>query len=165
MTDSKGRTVNFKNTIIIMTSNLGSDLIRQNMETINDQNHDEVIDKTKNAVINLLKNTIRPEFLNRIDETVIFTPLTRAEIAEVVKIQLAGINKVLKDQNIELVLTDKALNWVADMGYDPEFGARPVKRVIQKEILNNLATELISGKIGKKPQIIVDEKDGEITFE
>lgn len=165
LTDSKGRTVNFKNTIIIMTSNLGSDLIRQNMETINDQNHDEVIDKTKNAVINLLKNTIRPEFLNRIDETVIFTPLTRAEIAEVVKIQLAGINKVLKDQNIELVLTDKALNWVADMGYDPEFGARPVKRVIQKEILNNLATELISGKIGKKPQIIVDEKDGEITFE
>ncbi len=165
LTDSKGRTVNFKNTIIIMTSNLGSDLIRQNMETINDQNHDEVIDKTKNAVINLLKNTIRPEFLNRIDETVIFTPLTKAEIAEVVKIQLAGINKVLKDQNIELVLTDKALNWVADMGYDPEFGARPVKRVIQKEILNNLATELISGKIGKKPQIIVDEKDGEITFE
>ncbi|MBR4676396.1 MAG: ATP-dependent chaperone ClpB, partial [Bacteroidales bacterium] len=155
LTDSKGRTVNFKNTIIIMTSNLGSDLIRQNMETINDQNHDEVIDKTKNAVINLLKNTIRPEFLNRIDETVIFTPLTKAEIAEVVKIQLAGINKVLKDQNIELVLTDKALNWVADMGYDPEFGARPVKRVIQKEILNNLATELISGKIGKKPQIIV----------
>lgn len=165
LTDSKGRTVNFKNTIIIMTSNLGSDLIRQNMETINDQNHDEVIDKTKNAVINLLKNTIRPEFLNRIDETVIFTPLTKAEIAEVVKIQLAGINKVLKDQNIELVLTDKALNWVADMGYDPEFGARPVKRVIQKEILNNLATELISGKIGKKPQIIVDEKDGKITFE
>ena len=165
LTDSKGRTVNFKNTIIIMTSNLGSDLIRQNMETINDQNHDEVINKTKNAVINLLKNTIRPEFLNRIDETVIFTPLTKAEIAEVVKIQLAGINKVLKDQNIELVLTDKALNWVADMGYDPEFGARPVKRVIQKEILNNLATELISGKIGKKPQIIVDEKDGEITFE
>ena len=165
LTDSKGRTVNFKNTIIIMTSNLGSDLIRQNMETINDQNHDEVIDKTKNAVINLLKNTIRPEFLNRIDETVIFTPLTRAEIAEVVKIQLAGINKVLKDQNIELVLTDKALNWVADMGYDPEFGARPVKRVIQKEILNNLATELISGRIGKKPQIVVDEKDGEITFE
>lgn len=165
LTDSKGRTVNFKNTIIIMTSNLGSDLIRQNMETINDQNHDEVIDKTKNAVINLLKNTIRPEFLNRIDETVIFTPLTRAEIAEVVKIQLAGINKVLKDQNIELVLTDKALNWVADMGYDPEFGARPVKRVIQKEILNNLATELISGKIGKKPQILVDEKDGKITFE
>ena len=100
LTDSKGRTVNFKNTIIIMTSNLGSDLIRQNMETINDQNHDEVIDKTKNAVINLLKNTIRPEFLNRIDETVIFTPLTKAEIAEVVKIQLAGINKVLKDQNI-----------------------------------------------------------------
>ena len=165
LTDSKGRTVNFKNTIIIMTSNLGSDLIRQNMETINEQNHDEVIDKTKNAVINLLKNTIRPEFLNRIDETVIFTPLTRAEIAEVVKIQLAGVNKVLKDQNIELVLTDKALNWVADKGYDPEFGARPVKRVIQKEILNNLATELISGKIGKKPQIVVDEKDGKITFE
>ncbi|MBQ3688628.1 MAG: AAA family ATPase, partial [Bacteroidales bacterium] len=163
--DSKGRTVNFKNTIIIMTSNLGSDLIRQNMETINDQNHDEVIDKTKNAVINLLKNTIRPEFLNRIDETVIFTPLTRAEIAEVVKIQLAGINKVLKDQNIELVLTDKALNWVADMGYDPEFGARPVKRVIQKEILNNLATELISGKIGKKPQIIVKVENGMIAFE
>jgi ATP-dependent Clp protease ATP-binding subunit ClpB len=165
LTDSKGRTVNFKNTIIIMTSNLGSDLIRQNMETINEQNHDEVMEKTKNQVITLLKNTIRPEFLNRIDETVIFSPLSRDEIGEVVKIQLAGVNKVLKDQNIELVLSDEALKWVSDLGYDPEFGARPVKRVIQKEILNKLATELISGRIGKKPQIHVGVKDGEITFE
>jgi ATP-dependent Clp protease ATP-binding subunit ClpB len=165
LTDSKGRTVNFKNTIIIMTSNLGSDLIRQNMETINEQNHDEVMEKTKNQVITLLKNTIRPEFLNRIDETVIFSPLSRDEIGEVVKIQLAGVNKVLKDQNIELVLSDEALKWVSDLGYDPEFGARPVKRVIQKEILNKLATELISGRIGKKPQIHVGVKNGEITFE
>ncbi len=165
LTDSKGRTVNFKNTIIIMTSNLGSDLIRQNMEKINENNRNEVIEKTKNEVFGLLKNTIRPEFLNRIDETVIFTPLSRQEISEVVNIQLRSINKVLKDQNIELVLTDEALNFVADLGYDPEFGARPVKRVIQKEILNKLATELISGKIGKKPKITVKVLNNEIAFE
>jgi len=165
LTDSKGRTVNFKNTIIIMTSNLGSDLIRQNMEKINENNRNEVIEKTKNEVFGLLKNTIRPEFLNRIDETVIFTPLSRQEISEVVNIQLRSINKVLKDQNIELVLTDEALNFVADLGFDPEFGARPVKRVIQKEILNKLATELISGKIGKKPKITVKVLNNEIAFE
>ncbi|MBR4265089.1 MAG: ATP-dependent chaperone ClpB [Bacteroidales bacterium] len=165
LTDSKGRTVNFKNTIIIMTSNLGSEIIRQNLETINKENHDEVISKTKNMVMNLLKNTIRPEFLNRIDETIIFEPLTREQIADIVKIQMKGINKTLSEQNIEIVLTDEALNWIADAGYDPEFGARPVKRVIQKELLNKLATELISGRLGKKPQITVKVSDGQLTFE
>jgi ATP-dependent Clp protease ATP-binding subunit ClpB len=148
-----------------MTSNLGSEIIRQNLETINKENHDEVISKTKNMVMNLLKNTIRPEFLNRIDETIIFEPLTREQIADIVKIQMKGINKTLSEQNIEIVLTDEALNWIADAGYDPEFGARPVKRVIQKELLNKLATELISGRLGKKPQITVKVSDGQLTFE
>jgi ATP-dependent Clp protease ATP-binding subunit ClpB len=165
LTDGKGRTVNFKNTIIIMTSNLGSDIIRQNMETINDSNREKVLEDTKNEVLDLLKNTIRPEFLNRIDETVIFSPLTRDEIAEVVKIQMRGVNKALKDQGLEIILDDDVLDWIAELGYEPEFGARPVKRVIQKEILNKLATDLISGKVGKKPQIHARMQRSEIVFE
>jgi ATP-dependent Clp protease ATP-binding subunit ClpB len=165
LTDGKGRTVNFKNTIIIMTSNLGSDIIRQNMETINDTNREKVLEDTKNEVLSLLKNTIRPEFLNRIDETIIFSPLTREEIGEVVKIQMAGVNKALKDQGLEIVLDDDVLDWISELGYDPEFGARPVKRVIQKEILNKLATDLISGKVGKKPQIHARMNRSEIVFE
>lgn len=165
LTDGKGRTVNFKNTIIIMTSNLGSDIIRQNMETINDTNREKVLEDTKNEVLSLLKNTIRPEFLNRIDETIIFSPLTREEIGEVVKIQMAGVNKALKEQGLEIVLDDDVLDWISELGYDPEFGARPVKRVIQKEILNKLATDLISGKVGKKPQIHARMNGSEIVFE
>ena len=165
LTDGKGRTVNFKNTIIIMTSNLGSDIIRQNMETINDQNREKVLEDTKNEVLDLLKNTIRPEFLNRIDETVIFSPLTRDEIAEVVKIQMRGVNKALKEQGLEIILDDDVLDWIAELGYEPEFGARPVKRVIQKEILNKLATDIISGKVGKKPQIHARMQRSEIVFE
>jgi ATP-dependent Clp protease ATP-binding subunit ClpA len=165
LTDGKGRTVNFKNTIIIMTSNLGSDIIRQNMETINDTNREQVLEDTKNEVLTLLKNTIRPEFLNRIDETIIFSPLTREEIGEVVKIQMAGVNKALKEQGLEIVLDDDVLDWISELGYDPEFGARPVKRVIQKEILNKLATDLISGKVGKKPQIHARMNRSEIVFE
>ena len=165
LTDSKGRTVNFKNTIIIMTSNMGSDVIRQNMEEINERNHDQVMDKTRAQVINMLKNTIRPEFLNRIDETIIFQPLSRAEIGEVVKIQMRSVNKSIAEQGIQIELDDEALNWIADLGYDPEFGARPVKRVIQKELLNKLATELISGRVGKKPVINVRVHDGNLIFE
>ena len=165
LTDGKGRTVNFKNTIIIMTSNLGSDIIRQNMETINDSNREKVLEDTKNEVLDLLKNTIRPEFLNRIDETVIFSPLTRDEIAEVVKIQMRGVNKALKEQGLEIILDDDVLDWIAELGYEPEFGARPVKRVIQKEILNKLATDIISGKVGKKPQIHARMQRSEIVFE
>jgi ATP-dependent Clp protease ATP-binding subunit ClpB len=165
LTDGKGRTVNFKNTIIIMTSNLGSDIIRKNMEGINDQNREQVLEDTKNEVLDLLKNTIRPEFLNRIDETVIFSPLTRDEIAEVVKIQMRGVNKALKEQGLEIILDDDVLDWIAELGYEPEFGARPVKRVIQKEILNKLATDIISGKVGKKPQIHARMQRSEIVFE
>ena len=165
LTDGGGRTIDFKNTIIIMTSNLGSDVIRQNMETINDTNREQVLEDTKNEVLTLLKNTIRPEFLNRIDETIIFSPLTREEIGEVVKIQMAGVNKALKDQGLEIVLDEDVLDWISELGYDPEFGARPVKRVIQKEILNKLATDLISGKVGKKPQIHAHMQRSEIVFE
>jgi len=165
LTDSKGRTVNFKNTIIIMTSNMGSDIVRKNMETINDQNREQVLEQTKKQVVDMLKNTIRPEFLNRIDETVIFSPLTRAEIGEVVRIQMRSVNKSLKEQGLEIVLDEDATNWIADLGYEPEFGARPVKRVIQKEILNKLATDLISGKVGKKPQILAHVQDDRIVFE
>ncbi len=165
LTDSKGRTVNFKNTIIIMTSNMGSDVIRQNMEQINERNHDQVMDKTRAQVINMLKNTIRPEFLNRIDETIIFSPLSREEIGEVVKIQMRSVNKAIAEQGIQIELDDEALNWIADLGYDPEFGARPVKRVIQKELLNKLATELIAGNIGKKPVISCHVQNDRLIFE
>ena len=141
------------------------DVIRQNMETINDSNREKVLEDTKNEVLDLLKNTIRPEFLNHIDETVIFSPLTRDEIAEVVKIQMRGVNKALKEQGLEIILDDDVLDWIAELGYEPEFGARPVKRVIQKEILNKLATDIISGKVGKKPQIHAHMQRSEIVFE
>lgn len=165
LTDGKGRTVNFKNTIIIMTSNLGSDVIRQNLEELNGQNDEQILDTTRTQVMNLLKNTIRPEFLNRIDETVMFTPLSEEQIAQVVDIQMNVINKSLKEQGLQIHLTPEAVKWVAHKGYDPQFGARPVKRVIQKQILNTLATELISGRIGKKPEILADVKGDKIVFE
>ena len=177
LTDNKGRTVNFKNTIIILTSNLGSEYIREQFAKLDSPangsvegglpavNREAVIEETKRTVMEQLKRTIRPEFLNRIDETIMFEPLTQSEIREVVQLQVAAVQKMLDQNGIVLSLSEKAIDLLTREGYDPEFGARPVKRVIQKEILNNLATELISGKIGKKPQIIVDEKDGEITFE
>ena len=165
LTDGKGRTVNFKNTIIIMTSNLGSDVIRQNLEELNGQNDEQILDATRTQVMNLLKNTIRPEFLNRIDETVMFTPLSESQIAEVVEIQMNVINKSLKEQGLQIRLTPEAVKWVAHKGYDPQFGARPVKRVIQKQILNTLATELISGRIGKKPEILARVDGDKIVFE
>ena len=165
LTDGKGRTVNFKNTIIIMTSNLGSDVIRQNLEELNGQNDEQILDTTRAQVMNLLKNTIRPEFLNRIDETVMFTPLSESQIAEVVEIQMNVINKSLKEQGLQIRLTPEAVKWVAHKGYDPQFGARPVKRVIQKQILNTLATDLISGRIGKKPEILARVDGDKIVFE
>ncbi|MCQ2974886.1 MAG: ATP-dependent chaperone ClpB [Bacteroidales bacterium] len=165
LTDGKGRTVNFKNTIIIMTSNLGSDVIRQNMEHLTEKNKEQLLEDTREDVIDLLKNTIRPEFLNRIDETIVFTPLTEEQIGEVVNIQMINLNKSLKEQGLKLTLTPEAFKWVAHKGYDPQFGARPVKRVIQKEILNRLATEIISGKVGKNPEIFVKVQDDQIVFE
>lgn len=160
LTDNKGRVVNFKNTIIIMTSNLGSGLIRENFERINAANHDEVIEKTKNQVFELLKQTIRPEFLNRIDELIMFAPLNESQIEEIVRLQISLIQKTLKENGIELKLTEAAIHFIADEGFDPQFGARPVKRAIQKFVLNDLSKQLISGTVRNNEAITVD-CDGE----
>ena len=154
LTDSKGRTVNFKNTIIIMTSNLGSQII----QNCKDQ------EEAKRQVLELLKKTIRPEFLNRIDETIIFKPLTLDEIRQVVRLQISGVTKMLAQNGIKLELTDEAINLLADAGYDPDFGARPVKRAIQRLLLNDLSKKLLGGGIDRERPIRVDAKDGQLTF-
>ena len=154
LTDSKGRTVNFKNTIIIMTSNLGSQII----QNCKDQ------EEAKRQVLELLKKTIRPEFLNRIDETIIFKPLTLGEIRQVVRLQISGVTKMLSQNGIKLELTDEAINLLADAGYDPDFGARPVKRAIQRLLLNDLSKKLLGGGIDRERPIRVDAKDGQLTF-
>lgn len=164
LTDNKGRVVNFKNTIIIMTSNMGSNVIRENFSTINTENHDVVVEKTKQEVLNMLKGTIRPEFLNRIDEIIMFEPLKRNEIAQVVKIQLDGVSKMLKKNGIHLEFTDTAIDLIADEGFDPEFGARPVKRVIQRQVLDVLSKQLLAGLVNHSNPIIVDVKDGVLDF-
>lgn len=156
LTDNKGRVVNFKNTIIIMTSNMGSSLIRENFSTITKANHDEVVDKTKREVLDMLKATIRPEFLNRIDEIIMFEPLSENNIANIVKIQLNGLSKMLKENGVILEFTDASVDWLARMGYDPEFGARPVKRVIQRQILDTLSKRLLADIVDKSHPIIVD---------
>ncbi len=156
LTDNKGRVVNFKNTIIIMTSNIGSSLIRERFEKINPANREEVVEKTKNEVLDLLKQTIRPEFLNRIDEIIMFTPLDETEIREIVQIQLNGIQKMLKENGIRLEFTDAAVGFIAEEGYDPQFGARPVKRVIQKYVLNRLSKEILSQNINRNAPISID---------
>ena len=156
LTDNKGRTVNFKNTIIIMTSNLGSQYIQQQFEHLNDTNREEVIDKTKVAVIDMLKKTIRPEFLNRIDETIMFLPLTKEQIGDVVRLQLERVKDMLEPQGIELQWTDPAINYLSDVGYDPEFGARPVKRAIQRYVLNDLSKSLLAGTVNRDKPVIID---------
>ncbi|HRR62448.1 MAG TPA: ATP-dependent chaperone ClpB [Paludibacteraceae bacterium] len=164
LTDNKGRIVNFKNTIIIMTSNIGSSLIRENFEKLNEYNHDEIIEKTRNEVFELLKQTIRPEFLNRIDEIIMFKPLNRPQIEEIVRLQLKNIQEMLKQNGIQLEATDKAIKLIADLGYDPQFGARPVKRVIQKLILNDLSKQIIAGAIQSNQTVIIDAVDDTIVF-
>jgi ATP-dependent Clp protease ATP-binding subunit ClpB len=164
LTDNKGRTVDFKNTIIIMTSNIGSHIIQENMEHVTDKNKDEVYDSTKNQVFELLKKTIRPEFLNRIDEIIMFKPLTNSEIRTVVEIQLGLIQKMLKKSEIRIRATKKAIQFIASMGFDPQFGARPIKRVIQKTLLNELSKMILEGKVHKEEEIVVDEKEGKLVF-
>ena len=156
LTDNKGRTVNFKNTIIIMTSNLGSQYIQQQFEHLNDTNREEVIDKAKIAVMDMLKKTIRPEFLNRIDETIMFLPLTKEQIGDVVRLQLERVKDMLEPQGIELQWTDPAINYLSDVGYDPEFGARPVKRAIQRYVLNDLSKSLLAGTVNRDKPVIID---------
>ena len=164
LTDNKGRVVNFKNTIIVMTSNIGSQMIRENFERINDLNHDEIVEQTKNEVMNLLKKVVRPEFLNRIDEIIMFAPLNEKQIAEIVKIQLNNISNMLADNGVRLQVTERALEFIAREGYDPQFGARPVKRAIQRYILNDLSKEIISGKLDNEKVITVDYRDNKLVF-
>lgn len=164
LTDNKGRVVNFKNTIIIMTSNMGSHLIQENFEKINDNNHDEIMAKTKLEVFDLLKKSIRPEFLNRIDETIMFTPLNRENVHRIVELQFNGIAKMLEENNIHLSATPEAIEWLAQLGFDPQFGARPVKRVMQKRVLNELSKQILAGKVQKDAKIVLDVFDKEFVF-
>ena len=162
LTDNKGRLVNFKNTIIIMTSNMGSSVIRDNFAKMTDANREETIDKTKEQVLDMLKQTIRPEFLNRIDEIIMFTPLSRVEIEEIVGLQIASVKKMLAVNGVTLEATPAAISYLADEGYDPEFGARPVKRVIQRQVLNRLSKDILAQKITRDKPIIIDvEGSGE----
>ena len=156
LTDNKGRVVNFKNTIIIMTSNLGSQYIQSEFEKMTDENRDEVIENTKHTVMDMLKKTIRPEFLNRIDETIMFLPLTKKEIADVVSLQIGAVQKMLAEQDVTLNVTPEAINFLADVGFDPEFGARPVKRAIQRYVLNDLSKKLLSGEVNREKPIVID---------
>ncbi|MBP3243768.1 MAG: ATP-dependent chaperone ClpB [Bacteroidaceae bacterium] len=170
LTDNKGRTVNFKNTIIIMTSNLGSQLIQNEFSKIRGFENDErkvaeVTENAKNAVLELLKKTIRPEFLNRIDETIMFQPLKKNEIRRIVELQVKGIANMLKDNGIELRLTDSAIDFLADVGFDPEFGARPVKRAIQHLLLNDLSKQILAGTVNREKPIVVDYQNEKLVFE
>lgn len=164
LTDNKGRVVNFKNTIIIMTSNLGSNIIRENFEHITPENRDEVIHKTETEVVDLLKKTIRPEFLNRIDEIIMFTPLSEEEIQQIVDIQLRSIQKMLDSNRIHMEFSPEAVQYIAKEGYDPQFGARPVKRVIQRLVLNELSKALIAGTINKTFTIKIDFNGDDLVF-
>ncbi len=164
LTDNKGRVANFKNTIIIMTSNLGSHLIQEGFERMNDKNRGEVFEQTRKAIFELLRRTIRPEFLNRIDETIMFTPLTRDDMAQIVHIQFNRIVKRLGNQNLKLDISDEAVNWLAAVGYDPQYGARPVNRLLQKYILNELSREILSGNISANQSILVVIEDDELKF-
>ena len=164
LTDNKGRTVNFKNTIIIMTSNLGSSYIQSQFEKINDQNHDQVVEETKAEEMNMLKKTIRPEFLNRIDETIMFQPLNKNEIEQIVRLQINGIKKMLEENGVTLQMSDQAVDFIATAGYDPEFGARPVKRAIQRYLLNDLSKKLLSQEVDRTKPIIVERSSEGLIF-
>lgn len=164
LTDNKGRTVNFKNSIIIMTSNIGSHIIQESFEEMGDTLNENKIEQTKNEVYGLLKKTLRPEFLNRIDETIMFTPLSRKDIEKIVKLQLTILSHRIKDSGVTLKASEEATAYLAEAGYDPAFGARPVKRVIQKEVLNELSKQLLAGTIDKTQPVIMDVFEGKIVF-
>ncbi len=164
LTDNKGRVVNFKNTIIIMTSNMGSQIIQANFENVTEENKEEVVENTKREVIDLLRQTIRPEFLNRIDEVIMFQPLLKADIREIIKIQLNDLKKQLIKNGVLLEFTNYALDYLAENGFDPQFGARPLKRLIQKQIVNQLSKKLLGGTIDKTKPVLVDVFDGTVVF-
>ena len=164
LTDNKGRIVNFKNSIIIMTSNIGSHIIQDNVAKLTPENRDQIVMQTRTEIDLLLKQTIRPEFLNRIDEIIMFLPLTIEEVKEIVKLQVESVMRRLEKNGINLDITNSALDYLAEMGYDPQFGARPIKRVIQRKLLNELSRDIIAGNIGKSKKIIVDLENGQLTF-
>ena len=164
LTDNKGRTVNFKNTIIIMTSNLGSSYIQSQFEKINDQNHDQIVEDTKKEVMEMLKKTIRPEFLNRIDEIIMFQPLDKDQIKQIVRLQINGIQKMLADNGVTLQMTDEAVEFLATAGFDPEFGARPVKRAIQRYLLNDLSKKLLAQEVDRTKPIVVERNADGLKF-
>jgi ATP-dependent Clp protease ATP-binding subunit ClpB len=164
LTDNKGRVVNFKNTIIIMTSNIGSHLIQDAFDGVNDENVEEATDRAKVDVMNLLRQTIRPEFLNRVDEIIMFRPLLRGQIMDIVKIQLEDLAKMTAQNHVELSFSDYLIELLADQGFDPQFGARPLKRLIQKQIVNALSKKLLSGEIDQTKKVLVDAFDGVVVF-
>lgn len=164
LTDNKGRVANFKNTIIIMTSNIGSDVIRENFEKMTEVNKEETIEKTQNLVFEILKQSVRPEFLNRIDEVVMFRPLSRKDIRQITELQLNGLKELMQKQGIELEFSTEAMDWLAEEGFHPEFGARPLKRVIQKRVLNKLSDEILLGKMHKDSKMVLDVFDGKVVF-
>ncbi len=164
LTDNKGRTVNFKNTIIIMTSNLGSHLIQESFGNMNAANQEEVLEETRKKLLDLLRRTIRPEFLNRIDETIVFTPLSRSDIKKIVKLQFHQVLKRLSGTDVKISLTDAAVDWLAAIGYDPHFGARPVKRHLQKYVLNELSRRILAGTVDKEKPIVIDVEDEGLVF-
>jgi ATP-dependent Clp protease ATP-binding subunit ClpB len=164
LTDNKGRVVNFKNTIIIMTSNMGSQIIQDNFEKVDESNKEQVVESTKAEVISLLRQTIRPEFLNRIDEIIMFQPLMKKEIRGIIGIQLDNLKELISKNGIQLEFSDYALDYLSENGYDPQFGARPLKRLIQKEIINQLSKRILAGDIDKTKPVLVDVFDGVVVF-
>jgi len=164
LTDNKGRVVNFKNTIVIMTSNMGSHIIQENFEKVNDNNKEEVVESTKAEVMVLLRQTIRPEFLNRIDEVIMFQPLMKKEIKGIIDIQLQGLKQLVAQTGIQLQFSEYVLEFLSENGYDPQMGARPLKRLIQKEIINQLSKRILAGDIDKSIPVLVDVFDGNVVF-
>lgn len=165
LTDNKGRTVNFKNTIIIMTSNMGSHLILEKLAGLNDYNREELLEETKQQVLDLLKMTIRPEFLNRIDETIVFTPLNQREVTDIVRLQATLLKQKLSQMGMEIEFSEAAINLLGQLGFDPQFGARPLKRTLQKLVVNELSKAILAGEVDKESTVLVDAKNGEIVFE
>lgn len=164
LTDNKGRTVNFRNVVIIMTSNLGSEIIRDRMDKWDNKMPEKEEESLRKEIFMLLRRTLKPEFLNRVDEIVMFRPLNKDQIKEIVLIQLGNLEQMLAGYNLKMVVKDDALDWLTEKGYDPQLGARPVKRLIQKEIINELSREIIGGKVSKKDIIIVETKEGHLSF-
>ena len=164
LTGNKGRTVDFKNTIIIMTSNIGSHIINERFASLNEKNRQQVIESTANEVFELMKQTIRPEFLNRIDDIVMFTPLTEEEVRQIVGLQVKALSRMMASSGLTMHVTEKAVDYIAREGYDPQFGARPIKRAVQRLLVNELSRQILSGSVIKENPIVVDSDGKELTF-